>query len=167
VRTYSCIIIRFLLLFRDFSLQTFLSGVIYNINIMSQLDSSLESAVYSGGDSSSIITNFNNLYSGAVYPPVEQLQTLLLVAAVESKHIDLVKALLNIGFPVNYKFGFSSPSPLHAAVFIGDVCLIQLLLSHNASVSLISRATLQQSDKVSFKFVLLFLLLRLLLYLKL
>lgn len=114
---------------------------------MSRLDVHLEKAVHYDVDDSSIIDNFNKLYSDTVHPPIEELQTFLLVAAVEAKRTSLVSKLLISDYPVNYKFGFASPSPLHAAVYAGCVDLVQLLLRHGASVNLISRATLHQSDE--------------------
>lgn len=117
--------------------------------LMSRLEDSLEKAVYSLEDACSIVNHFNRLYAGAVYPPLEELQTHLLVTAVEAGHAVLVEKLLNNGYPVNYKFGYASPSPLHAAVDAGNVDLLRILLSHGASVNLVSRATVRQSDKVS------------------
>lgn len=113
------------------------------------LDLSLQQAVSALEDASDIITKFNRLYANTVYPPIAELQTSLLVSAIESKHAQLAEMLLDLGYPVNYKYGYASPSPLHAAVYIGDVKLVQLLLLHDASVNLVSRATLRDSYEAS------------------
>lgn len=115
---------------------------------MSSLSSVIIDAVRANDDANSIIETFNKLYADAVYPPVQEMQTFFLVASVELKHHVLAEMLLRLGYPVNYKFGYASPSPLHAAVITGNLELIHLLLERGSSVNLRSRGTVAPSDKV-------------------
>ena len=115
---------------------------------MSKLDSSLLTAVQRHEDACVIVSKFNDVYSKTVHPAVEEFKTYLLVAAIESCHRELVEKLLILNFPLNYKFGYASPSPLHTAVYMGDLDTVEILLQHGALVNIKSRATLRESDMV-------------------
>jgi len=107
--------------------------------------------VYSHAEPGVIIEWFTELY--AISPPnvTDAQRTELVVAAVEAGHQRLVEFLVNsdqFAVDLNYKSGYASPSPLHAAVKCGRKDLVELLLQHGASVNLNSRATLKPSSQV-------------------
>ena len=99
------------------------------------------------------VRQFNELYANVISQPkvIDALKIELIVAAIEVDHRRLVEYLVISGeFAVNlnHKSDYASPSPLHAAVKIGRMDLVEMLLQHGASVNLESRATVKASSEV-------------------
>jgi len=117
------------------------------------MDHQLFMLVQSYAEPCNIVRQFNELYANVISQPkvIDPLKIELLVAAIEADHQTLVECLVNsdeFAVDLNHKSDYASPSPLHAAVKIGRMNLVQLLLQHGASVNLDSRATLKTSPEV-------------------
>ena len=111
---------------------------------MYQLDRRVIGQIREGVEPADVMRVFNEAYAAAVPSSLDVYRTLTLCLAVKRSLLTLVRCLLDAGFPVDYKFGEASPSPLHVAVREGHVGIVSLLLERGAPVHVVSGATLDR-----------------------